>query len=430
MIFTSIGWLVLLFAGMPVAFSLGVVSVLWLAFDTSAGGSTIGTAPQRMVAGLNSFPLLAVPFFVLAGQLMNLGGISDRIYGFASMLVGHVRGGLAHVNILGSLIFSGMSGSAIADAGGLGTIEIRAMVKEGYPRAFAGALTCASCILGPLIPPSLPMVVYGVIANVSAGRLFLGGIGPGLLTALALAIHVSILAHRRGWAPSRARPSWREAGSVTASAFWPLLTPAIIMGGIFGGIFTPTEAAVAAALYALVLGIAYRELTWPRLLEAARETIGTTAAIGFIVATASLASWILAREQVPQAVAELFVSWGSSATSFLLVLNVLLLVLGCVMEATAIMILVVPVILPTASLLGIDPVHLGVVVVLNLMVGLLTPPFGVGLFVVSRVGEIPLDQLTRATLPFLVPLLTVLGIVTFWPPATTFLPNLVFGLAR
>jgi tripartite ATP-independent transporter DctM subunit len=388
------------------------------------------TAPQRLMAGADNFALLAVPFFVLAGNLMNTSGVTDRIYGFASAFFGHLRGGLGHVNVVGSIIFSGMSGSAVADAGGLGALEIKAMKDEGYPAEFAGALTAASCVVGPIIPPSIPLVLYAVIANVSIGRLFLGGILPGIVIGLSLMAYVWWVAGRRGF-PRGRRFTWAERGRATARAILPLMTPVIIMGGMFGGIFTATEAAAVAALYALLLGtVVYRELGWRQLLQVFRESFNTTAVIAFIVCAATLFNWVLARERVPQEVAALLLGLSDDPVVMLLLINLLLFFLGMFMEALAIMVLTVPVLLPLIQALGIDPVHFGLVLTLNLMIGLLTPPMGIGLFVVSRVGNIPFARLARAVVPFYVPLFVALLLITLVPQITLFLPDLVLGPAR
>jgi tripartite ATP-independent transporter DctM subunit len=415
-------WLTLVAASMPVAFSLIFMGMAWLLIE----GGTMVTAPQRLIGGIDSFPLLAVPCFILAGVAMNAGGVTDRIYGFAKALVGHFTGGLAHVNILGSLIFSGMSGSAIADAGGLGTLEIKAMKEDGYPVEYAGALTCASCIIGPLVPPSIPMVLYGVIANTSVGSLFLAGIVPGFLTAGALMVQVYFYARKRRM-PRHPRARLPELWAAFKRAALALVTPVIIMGGIFGGIFTPTEAAAVAAIYSLALGLfIYREMSWRDLPRIFKESVSTSAVVGLIVAGASLFGWVLAREQVPQKVAALFLTISHDPLVILLIINLLLLFLGCIMEGLAIMILLVPVLLPVTQAVGIDPVHFGVVVVMNLMIGILTPPFGVALFVVAKVGNIPFHVLARAILPFLGPLIVVQVIVTYWPGLILFLPRLFF----
>lgn len=419
-------WLGLVALAMPVAFALGVVAMGWLMIE---GAPAIG-APQRLMAGADSFTLLAVPFFILAGNLMNTSGVTDRIYDFANAFVGHLRGGLGHVNVVGSIIFSGMSGSAVADAGGLGALEIRAMTKEGYPRDFSAALTCASCVVGPIIPPSIPLVLYAVIANASVGRLFLGGILPGLVIGLCLMAYVWWVAGRRNF-PRGARMSWAGRGRATARAILPLLTPGIIMGGMFAGIFTATEAAAVAALYALLLGtVVYRELGWTDLLRVFRESMNTTAVVGFIVAAATLFNWVLARARVPQQVAEMLLSVSDDPLVLLVLINLLLLFLGMFMEALAVMVLTVPVLMPVVLAVGIDPVHFGLVLTYNLMIGLLTPPMGIALFVVARVGELPLQSLIRAVVPFYVPLLAALVLITVFPSITLVVPDLVFGPAR
>lgn len=416
-------WLSLVILAQPVAFALGAVAVGWLLLE----GAPMISAPQRLMAGADNFTLLAVPFFVLAGNLMNTSGVTDRIYGFASAMVGHLRGGLGHVNIVGSIIFSGMSGSAVADAGGLGALEIKAMVREGYRPEFAGALTAASCVVGPIIPPSIPLVLYAVIANASIGRLFLGGILPGIVIGACLMLYVWYVARREDF-PRGRRHSWPERGHEAARAFLPLLTPAIILGGMFGGIFTATEAAAVAALYALLLGtVVYREMSWAQLVQVFRESMNTTAVVAFIVCAATLFNWVLARERVPQQVAELLLGVTDDRLTMLLLINLLLFFLGMFMEALAIMVLTVPVLMPVVTALGIDPVHFGLVVTLNLMLGLLHPPMGIGLFVVAKVGNIPYGKLAWAALPFFIPLIGALVLITVFPQITLFLPDLVYG---
>ncbi|TDX79554.1 tripartite ATP-independent transporter DctM subunit [Neorhizobium sp. R1-B] len=417
------GWFALLLAGMPVGFTLIVASLAFMLYD----GQGLNFAAQRMVAGLNSFPLLAIPFFILTAQLMNTSGVTDRIFGFAKALVGHVAGGLAHVNILASLMFSGMSGSAVADAAGLGQLEIRAMRNAGYDQRFAGSITAASAIIGPLVPPSIPLVVYGVIANTSIGGLFLGGIVPGLMCTAALMIMVYILARLRNY-PREQKATVRQMGRSFLSAIVPLMTPIIIIGGIFVGIFSPTEAAVVAAIYALFLGtVVYRELTWSKLVVVLRETVNHTAAVGLLMMGVSLFGYVIARHQVPQQVAAFFLDFSDSPLTFLIIVNLMLLALGTFIEALAILLLIVPVLVPAAVSYGIDPVHFGVLVVMNLMIGILTPPMGVALFVVSKVANIPFGSLAVGIIPFLIPLLVVLALITFFPALVTFVPSLVMG---
>ena len=415
-------WFALLLIGTPIGFSLGIAcfGFLWVE------GGAMASMPQRMFAALDSFPLLAVPAFVLAGELMNTGGVTRRIVNFSKTLVGHIPGGLGHVNVVSNVIASGMSGSALADAAGVGSVLIKSMKEDGFPASFAGCLTAAACIIGPLIPPSIPFVIYAVISGASVGKLFLAGFTPGILTAIALMVFVYFAAKRRGY-PQHPRASLRQIAAAFKTAFMALLTPVIIMGGIFGGVFTPTEAAAATALYALVLGLfVYRDLTWRDLPRVFANAARTTAVVAFIVAAANMVSYVLTRERIPQMLTESLTSFSDNPLVILLIINVLLLILGCFMDSLAIMILTVPVLVPLTQHLGIDPVHFGVVMVLNLMIGLLTPPFGMALFVVSRVGDIPFDMLARDIWPFIGALLVVLLICTLFPGLVMYLPNLVF----
>jgi len=413
------GWFALMLSAMPVAFTLAVASVLWLLSQ----GMSLASVTQRLVAGVDSFVLLAVPFFTLAGLLMNYSGVSDRIFRLAHAFVGHLHGGMGQVNVMGSLLFSGMSGSAVADAGGLGVLEIRSMKEHGYPASFAGALTCASCIIGPLVPPSIPMVLYGMVANVSVGALFLGGIVPGVLTAVALMVYVYFWARKRGIHRDPPAP-WAARVTAARGATLPLMAPLIILGGIFGGVFTPTEAAGVAALYALFLGVlVYRTLPLRRLPAIFREAVTISAVVGTVVACSSLFSWVIARERVPQMLADQLMAFSDQAWVFLTLTNILLLLLGCFMDAIPILLLVAPVLLPAAAQFGIDPVHFGVVVVMNLMIGLLTPPFGVALFRVAKVGDIALRDLIKEIMPMLVPLMLVLVVLTYVPQSFMWLPQ-------
>lgn len=416
-------WLALMALGMPIFLTLGVACLAYLA----ASGDVLLAVPQRLTAAANSFTLLAAPFFMLSGIAMNTAGVTRRIYEFAECLAGRFRGGLGHVNVLGSVIFAGMSGSAVADAAGLGTIEIRAMTDEGYEREFAAAVTAASATIGPIIPPSVPLLFYGVVADASIGRLFLGGIVPGLLMATAMMLLVAWLSHRRGY-PRHAAPSARVVVRRTRRAALSLLTPAILFGGMLSGVFTPTEAAFVAAAYALVLGLwIHRELAWRDLPALFLETVETNAVVLMLVMTSSLFGWILARAQVPQQLGQWLLSLSSEPVVVLLVINGFLLLVGCFMEALAALVILVPVFLPVIKALGVDPVHFGVVMVLNLMIGTLTPPIGIVLFVVARVAQLPFERVTRATAPFLVPLVAVLLLTTVFPELVLFLPRMVLG---
>jgi tripartite ATP-independent transporter DctM subunit len=416
-------WLGLMLLGMPLFISMGFSCLMYLWVN----GEILLSIPQRLTASANSFPLLAAPFFMLTGMAMNSAGITKRIYDFCECLAGRFRGGLAHVNVIGSVIFAGMSGSAVADAAGLGTIEIKAMTDEGYPLAFSAAVTAASATIGPIIPPSVPLLIYGVIADVSIGRLFAGGFIPGLLMAAALMVQIRWMAQKRGFGAHPA-PTLREFATKSRKAFLSLMTPVILFGGMMAGVFTPTEAAFAAAAYALVLGLfVYRELSWRDLPKVFLDTVETNAVVLMLVMTASLFGWVLARAQVPQELGAWILGATQNPLVILLLINVFLLIVGCFMEALAALIILIPVFMPVIKAVGIDPVHFGLVVVLNLMIGTLTPPVGIVLFVVSRVAKLPFEEVTRATAPFLVPLIVVLLLITVFPELVLFLPRVIFG---
>lgn len=420
---TFIGWLVLLFLGVPVGYSLIAASLAYFAGTGSL--SLVPFAVEQMLEGTNNFILLAVPFFVLTGNLMNGGGITERIFSFAKTLVGHKKGGLAHVNIMASLIFSGMSGSALADAGGLGQLEIKSMRDDGYDDAFSGGITAASCIIGPLIPPSTSLIIYALVSDQSVHRLFIAGFVPGILTAIALMIMSSILAHRRNY-PVGERSNARQRLAAFRKASLALMTPVIILGGIFSGIFTPTEAAVIAATYSIMVGaFVYKELNLKKFGAIVLDSVKTTGTIFLMILGVSLFQWIIARERMPIRLAEAFLGYVDSPVALLLAINVLLLLLGAIIDALPLLIVLVPVLLPTIVQAGIDPVHFGIVVVFNLMIGILTPPMGTALFVVSRVGNIPYKTLVRGTVPFLVPLVVTLILLTLFPQMVLFLPNLL-----
>jgi tripartite ATP-independent transporter DctM subunit len=351
--------------------------------------------------------------------------VTQRLFRFASAMVGHVPGGLGHANVLASMIFAGMSGAAIADAGGLGTIEIKAMRDEGFDIGFSAAVTAASSTIGPIIPPSIPMVIYASIANVSVGKLFLAGAVPGILMGLALMIMIYFVAKKRKY-PVHAKFSMKEAVSSLIDGFLPLMTPVIILGGILGGVFSPTEAAIAASTWALVLGLLiYKEIRLGDLIGIVMETIKTTSMVVFIISAAAIFGWLLGREQVPQSVATLLFSISKDPNVIMLIVIVFLLIIGCVMETTAALILLTPILVPPMILLGIDPVHFGLVMVLDLMIGLLTPPVGVVLYITANIARISFEEMSRVTAPFLVPLIIVLLISAFYPPIVMTLPNLL-----
>ncbi len=461
-------FLVFLLIGLPIAVAMFVASALYLLF--------YGIAPdiimaQRMIAGVESFPLLAVPFFILAGNLMNIAGVTGRIYAFAVSLVGWMKGGLAQVNIIGSVVFSGMSGTALADAAGIGTIEIKAMKDHGYPIEAAVGVTAASATLGPIFPPSLPFVIYGMMANVSIGALFMAGILPGVVMTILMMITVAVFAARRGWgsdAPFDIR-KLGEAGlevvivgcfpvliyllvmagiSINVSvlialvllvaldwyydwsAVMALMTPVILIGGMTMGWFTPTEAAVAAVIWSLFLGLVrYRTMTLRTLAKASFDTIETTASVLFVVTAASVFAWLLTVSQAAQLASDTILSLTTNKWVFLLLVNILLLIIGCFLDTIAAITIVVPIMLPIATGLGVDPVHFGLILTLNLMIGLLTPPLGVVLFVLSRISRLSIERTALAILPWMIPLFIALAIITFVPAVTLWLPTQM-GLIR
>ncbi len=419
--------LLLIFVGLPIAFSMGATTLIAVVFKRGVGDIPHTMMAQRMVYGINSFPLLAIPFFLLVGRLMNIGGITDRIYTFCSVLIGHVRGGLAHVNIMGSMIFAGMTGSAVSDAVGLGQMEIKAMTDQGYDRKFAAATTAASATIGPIIPPSIPMVLFGVLGNVSVGALFIGGIIPGVLMGLFMMAVVSTVAKRRGF-PLQKRATLGQIARASYRAVLPLLSPVILIGGIWGGIFTPTEASVVAVLYSILLGlIIYREMNFRGLLRMLKEALDDTSILLFIIAAASVYGWFIARYQISTSIVEQMLAVSKNPLIYLLIVNILLLIVGCIMESLAAINILTPILLPIASSLGIDPVHFGLIMVLNLMIGLITPPVGMVLYAVQRVAGISFEDLVKAVAIYYIPLLLVLLLITLFPPLVTWLPSTILS---
>ncbi len=417
------GFLLLLIIGVPVAISLAGSSLIYVMME---GVQPHLVVLHRMIGGIDSFPLLAIPFFIMAGSLMNSAGITNRIYDFALAMVGWLKGGLGHVNVVGSVIFAGMSGTAVADAGGLGNIEIKAMRDHGYSVDFSVGITGASSTIGPIIPPSLPFVIYGVMANTSIGKLFAAGVIPGLVMALTMMIMVTYYAHTRGWHRD-AKFSMVALWQTFKRAFLPLLTPIILVGGMTTGVFTPTEAAIAATVYAIFLGMAvYRTLSMKKLIKVSMETAETTALILLIVAGASIFGYLITLTKVTDNVSALVLSVTTQPWAILLLVNVFLLIVGCFMETIAAITILVPVLLPLMAKIGVDPVHFGLIMVLNLMIGLLTPPVGMVLYILARVANISFERATKACLPFLVPLLVSLALVTYWPSMVMFLPNLFY----
>lgn len=417
------GWLVSILFGLPLFVSMGLAALvfLWL------GGMPFSVLPQKMAGSMNSFPIVAAPLFILMGNILGAARITDRIVTFASALIGWVRGGYAHASILTSMIFAGMVGSAVADAAGSGAIEIRAMRNAGYKPETAAAITAAAATIGPIIPPSLPMVIYGVTADVSIGRLFMAGVIPGVLMGVSLMIMVAFVAGREGMG-SKPFAGFRAIGSAFLNGFFALMTPAVILGGMFSGLVTPTEAAAVACLYALFLGFfVYRTLELKQLGPILVETAETAGLVLVLVMAAGALGWCISISRLPQTLSPMIVSTISSPLAFLLMANLLMLLVGCFMEALAAMLILIPILVPAAISYGIDPVQFGVIMVLNLILGTIHPPIGVVLFVVTRIANVSFETMSRAIIPWIIPLLVVLLAITVWPPLTLWLPHYITG---
>lgn len=413
---------VLILLGTPIAVALAVVAIGTMYW--AAGFDLLFIFIQRIYAGTTSFPLLAIPFFILAGNLMNTGGMTTRIFAAAQVVVGRIRGGLGHVNVIASMLFSGMSGSAVADAAGLGVVEVKAMREAGYSGRFAATITAVSSTIGPIIPPSIPLVIYGSLANVSIGALFIAGIVPGLMMAASLMIAIALLAKRKGL-PVYERPldspaSWRVLLHATPA----FVMPVIVVGGILGGYTTPTEAAVIASAYALLVGMLfYRELKPAHLIDILWISGRQTVQVMFIIACASPFGWVLIQQQIPAAMIQSLFALSSEPWIILLIVNVVLLMLGMFIEGVAIIIIAFPLLLPVMVQIGVDPVHFGIIMVLNLMIGLVTPPVGMCLYAVSAVSDVPVGEMVHEIWPYVLALLIVLLLVTFIPEISLWLPH-------
>jgi C4-dicarboxylate transporter, DctM subunit len=409
--------------GLPIGHSMIVASVLYLLLS----GLDLGTAAEQILNGLfNSYVLLAIPLFILAADLMNIGSLTDRLLQFCLVLVGRFRGGLGHVNVVANMIFAGMSGSAIADAVGIGRIIIGMMTKDGrYPVAYAGAITASAAIIGPIIPPSIPMVLYALISDTSIGYLFLGGFVPGVMLGGVFMVMNSIIARRRNY-PVEPPIPLGEIPKITMRAFPALMLPVILLFGIYGGVMTPTEGAAAAAFYALLAStLIYRAVTWKQLYGAILTSGRATTSIGMLIAGALVFNYVVTIENVPASLAKVLTGLHPSAGGFLLIVNILLLVLGCLLEGSTILLVIVPIFIPTAKALGIDLVHFGVVVVVNIMIGLLTPPYGLLLFVLANMTKQPLVAIVREAALFILAALMVLGVITLFPDTILWLPRLI-----
>jgi tripartite ATP-independent transporter DctM subunit len=410
--------------GLPIGHAMigGSVLYLWLA------GLDMGTAAEQLLNGMyTSYLLLAIPLFILAAEFMNTGSIMDRLLRFCNALVGRYRGGLAHVNVVQSVIFAGMSGSALADAAGSGKLMQVLMTKDGkYTPSFAAALTAASSVIGPIIPPSIPLVLYALVSDTSIGFLFLGGVVPGLLIGIAQMALIAYTARRRNF-PVETPVPLRELPRITWEAFPALMLPVILLGLMYSGITTPTEAAAAAAAYALLASaVLYRSIGWHDLYNSLITSARMTISIGMLIAGALVFNYVVTAENIPKTISAMFKAYELSPLGFLLLANVLLLILGCFLEGTTILLVIVPVLLPTAQALGVDPVHFGVVAVVNIMIGLITPPYGLLLFMMVKIADVPLRDLVRDVLPFLAAMIAALALITLLPDLVLALPRL-FG---
>jgi tripartite ATP-independent transporter DctM subunit len=417
-------FLALFLLGFPVVLAIGIPSVVYLL----ASGLPLDLMAQRALYSLDSFPLVAVPVFVFVGSLMNAAGISRHIYRFADTAVGRLPGGLAQVNIFGSMVFAGMSGSALADIGGIGRIEIDAMRNKGFKPAFASAITCSSAIVGPIFPPSIPLIIYGTVTGVSVIQLLLGGILPGLLCVLMLMLMTGWLALRRGYPRAdrwpRASELWRDFKPAAPA----IAAPVILVVGMLAGIFTPTEIAAVTVAYAMFISAAfYRELTWAGVRAAAVETLGVSAAILLIVAVAAIFGWVLSVEGVPQKLTGAMLAVSTNPFVLLLLVNVLLLVVGMFLDSTTAILVIAPILAKPLVAAGVDPVHLGMVVVFNLMIGLVTPPMGLALFLVADIAKVKMKDVLREMWPYYVPLFATLLLITYVPAITTWLPRWAMG---
>lgn len=417
----GVSLLVLMALRVPVALAMIISSILTLLVD---GTVPMIVVPQRLWGSLESFPLLAIPFFVFAGVLMNHGGGAEAIFRFFLTLLGHIRGGLAYVNVMASVVFAGMSGAATADAAGLGAIEIEAMKRSGYRAEFAAAVTAASSTIGPIIPPSVPLIVYGVMAQVSVGELFIAGIVPGLLMGVAMMAVIAIVLRKENH-PVESRSKVGEIASSFLGSFWALLAPLVILGGIFSGVFTPTEAGAVAALYALVLGVIYKGIRWNNIGAMVVESLLATAQVTFIVAAAGLFGWVLTRYGFPKFVAEMLLSITADKHTALLLIALAMLLAGCFIDALSLLIMMTPVVVPIALAFGIDLTQMGVVLVLACMIGLNTPPVGICLYIVSDLARVPMMRVAKEMIPFYLALLVTLVLISLLPFLTTYLPSVI-----
>ena len=417
-------FIALILMRVPISIAIGTATVL--TFLTSDFSTALQIIPQQMLEGVNKASLTAVPFFIMAGNLMNATGVTERIFAFANALVGHLKAGLAQVNILSSMIFAGISGAAVADCAGLGAIEIKAMRERGYKPDFAAAITVASSVIGPLIPPSIGLVLYAFLAQQSIERMFLAGLIPGILVGLSLMLYVRFRAQFEEF-PTQPRATVREVAGTAKHGFLALVAPAIILGSIMFGFVTATEAGVLACIYCILIGIWYKELTFRSFFAALSDTAMMTAVIMIIIAFSIAMGWLLAIDQTPQKLADFTFSFTENKNVFLGLLLIFIILVGCVVEGVPAKLILVPTLLPLIDAYGIDRVHFGIIIQLGLLLGIATPPMGIGLYIVAEVGRVRFEKVTMAVLPMLIPLFAVLLLLTYVPQTVTFLPDLILG---
>jgi tripartite ATP-independent transporter DctM subunit len=417
-------FIALILLRVPISIAIGTATVL--TFLTSDFSNALQIIPQQMLEGVNKASLTAVPFFIMAGNLMNATGVTERIFAFANSLVGHLKAGLAQVNILSSMIFAGISGAAVADCAGLGAIEIKAMRERGYKPDFAAAITVASSVIGPLIPPSIGLVLYAFLAQQSIERMFLAGLIPGILVGLSLMLYVRVRAQFQDF-PTQPRATVREVAGTAKHGFLALVAPAIILGSIMFGFVTATEAGVLACIYCILIGIWYKELTFRSFFAALSDTAMMTAVIMIIIAFSIAMGWLLAIDQTPQKLADFTFSFTENKNVFLGLLLIFIILVGCVVEGVPAKLILVPTLLPLIDAYGIDRVHFGIIIQLGLLLGIATPPMGIGLYIVAEVGRVRFEKVTMAVLPMLIPLVAVLLLLTYVPQTVTFLPDLILG---
>jgi tripartite ATP-independent transporter DctM subunit len=423
-VFLAIAAVVVLGFGMPVSFAMGTLALLYL---IASGEFSLVTIPQKLFTGMDSFLLLAIPFFVLAGALMNYGGVTLRLVDFATALVGHIAGGLGQVTVVANVIMAGMSGTAAADAVATGTVLIPAMIRQGYSPGFAAAISGCAATIGPIIPPSVAFVIFGSLTSISIGQLFLAGVIPGLLMGVYLMVACYLVAKRRGYRAASTRASLRQVGSAFLHALPAMLTPLWVIGSMVAGIVTATEAAAVATLYSFLLALAYRELRFAHIGPLLTEVVVITSVVYMLLGVFNILGWILAIEQIPQTITDFFLGTTDNWITVLLIINVVVFLLGTVMEPVPLMVLVGPMLMPVIEKYGIDPVHFGVVFVLNVVIGVVTPPIGTNMFITCSIARCSVAEFSREAVPFLLALVLLLMVVTYVPQITLFLPRLLGG---